>query len=225
MIPPRGVCADFGALGEAGRLEVSVTLLIACGDELTCISCTLKERFVFQELLSCGVDNELSYCKINNWNPNPFNSDKPAVCVVRQWLHSCCSCTEPWNGLVWKEPEKIIWFQPLPWAGTPSTDRWTNEKILGFKSCTCQKGTRSPVYCFWVNSEVLLIVITIGTSPFILVQKRENIFVGNVSAFQIPGAELVWAVRADKQLWRCARKRSPTPLPPLPSAVPALSLC
>lgn len=66
MITPRGVCADSGAVEEVGRLEVSVTLLTACGDELTCISCALKKRFMFQELLSCGVDNEPSYCKINN---------------------------------------------------------------------------------------------------------------------------------------------------------------
>lgn len=59
---------------------------------------------------------------------------------------------------------------------------------------------KESLHCLWINSEVLLVVITTGTPAFILAQKRKNIFIGSLSAFQIPGAELVWAVRADKQL-------------------------
>lgn len=56
----------LGAPEDVERLEVLITLLAVCRNELTCISRTLKTRFMFQELLSCGVDNELSSCKISN---------------------------------------------------------------------------------------------------------------------------------------------------------------
>lgn len=80
MTTHRGACIDFGATEDVEKLEVFITLLAVCSNELTYIYCTLKTRFMFQELLNCGVDNEVSSCKITNYKP-PFHSDKPVVHV------------------------------------------------------------------------------------------------------------------------------------------------
>jgi len=66
MTTHRGVYTDLGATEDAERLEVLIALLTVCSSELTCVSHILKTRFMFQELLNCGADNELSNCKIND---------------------------------------------------------------------------------------------------------------------------------------------------------------
>lgn len=61
--PLRGVSIDFVAIEAVESLVVLIALPAVCSNELTCISHTLKTRFMFQELLNCAVDNELSNCK------------------------------------------------------------------------------------------------------------------------------------------------------------------